>query len=101
MLEELYLIRHAMPDRSTGVPYNIMPGPPLTPIGQQEAVQTAFWLGGRGIPDSDSGHDDWSRRSPVPRLEAALALRNRVRGDGRMSRDAMDDLRAHPRSGTG
>ena len=49
MLEELYLIRHAMPDRSTGVPYNIMPGPPLTPIGQQEAVQTAFWLGGRSI----------------------------------------------------
>src|SRR6266545_2411178 len=49
MLEELYLIRHAAPDRSTGVPYNIMPGPPLTPVGQQEAVQTAFWLGGRGI----------------------------------------------------
>ena len=26
-----------------------MPGPQLTPIGRQEAVQTAFWLGGRGI----------------------------------------------------
>ena len=49
MLEELYLIRHAAPDRSTGVPYHTMPGPPLTPIGQQEAVQTAYWLGGRGI----------------------------------------------------
>ena len=49
MLEELYLIRHAQPDRSTGVPYNVMPGPQLTPIGRQEAVQTAFWLGGRGI----------------------------------------------------
>jgi len=49
MLEELYLIRHAAPDRSTGVPYNIMPGPPLTALGQQEAVQTAYWIGGRGI----------------------------------------------------
>src|SRR3954452_2287348 len=49
MLEELYLIRHAMPDRRTGVPNHPMPGPPLTSIGQQEAVQTAFWLGGRGI----------------------------------------------------
>ena len=49
MLEELYLIRHAAPDRSTGVPYHTMPGPPLTPIGQQEAVQTAYWLDGRGI----------------------------------------------------
>ena len=49
MLEELYLIRHAMPDRSTGVPYNIMPGPQLTPIGQQEAIQTAYWIGGRGV----------------------------------------------------
>ncbi|HJZ47006.1 MAG TPA: histidine phosphatase family protein [Roseiflexaceae bacterium] len=49
MLEELYLIRHATPDRTTGVPYNIMPGPPLAPIGQQEAVQTAYWLAGRGV----------------------------------------------------
>jgi 2,3-bisphosphoglycerate-dependent phosphoglycerate mutase len=49
MLEELYLIRHAAPDRGAGVPYNILPGPPLTAIGQQEAVQTAYWLGGRGV----------------------------------------------------
>jgi 2,3-bisphosphoglycerate-dependent phosphoglycerate mutase len=49
MLEELFLIRHAAPDRSTGVPYNIVPGPPLTAAGLQEAVQAAHWLKGRGI----------------------------------------------------
>ncbi|MEN9933728.1 MAG: hypothetical protein RLZZ387_307 [Chloroflexota bacterium] len=49
MLEELYLVRHAAPDRSTGVPYNVVPGPPLTPAGQQEAVQAAHWLRERGI----------------------------------------------------
>jgi 2,3-bisphosphoglycerate-dependent phosphoglycerate mutase len=49
MLEELFLVRHAAPDRTTGVPYNIVPGPPLTPAGHQEAVQAAHWLKGRGI----------------------------------------------------
>ncbi|MFO7170271.1 MAG: histidine phosphatase family protein [Chloroflexota bacterium] len=49
MIEELFLVRHAAPDRSTGVPYNILPGPPLTPAGQQEALQAAHWLKGRGI----------------------------------------------------
>lgn len=49
MLQELYLIRHAAPNRGLGVPYNIMPGPPLTPIGEQEAIQTGQWLRGRGI----------------------------------------------------
>ncbi|HWQ12693.1 MAG TPA: histidine phosphatase family protein [Roseiflexaceae bacterium] len=49
MLEELYLVRHAAPDRATGLPYNIVPGPPLTPAGHQEAVQAAHWLRGRGV----------------------------------------------------
>jgi 2,3-bisphosphoglycerate-dependent phosphoglycerate mutase len=49
MLEELFLIRHAAPDRSTSVPYHIHPGPPLTPIGEREAVQTGQWLRGRGV----------------------------------------------------
>lgn len=49
MLEELYLIRHAAPDRSTGVPYQIHPGPPLTEVGRKEAVEMAAWLEGRGI----------------------------------------------------
>jgi 2,3-bisphosphoglycerate-dependent phosphoglycerate mutase len=49
MLEELYLVRHAAPNRGLGVPYNVMPGPPLTEIGHQEAAQTACWLAGRGV----------------------------------------------------
>jgi 2,3-bisphosphoglycerate-dependent phosphoglycerate mutase len=49
MLEELYLIRHAMPDRSLGIAYNILPGPPLTEAGQREAEQTAAWLAEHGV----------------------------------------------------
>src|SRR5262245_27912710 len=49
MLEELYLIRHAAPDRTTAMLYNVLPGPPLTPEGEREAAQTARWLAGRGL----------------------------------------------------
>jgi broad specificity phosphatase PhoE len=49
MLEELYLVRHATPDRSIVMPYNVLPGPPLTPAGQQEAEQTARWLADRHV----------------------------------------------------
>lgn len=49
MLEELYLIRHAAPDRNTGVPYQIHPGPPLTEAGQREAAELAIWLETRGV----------------------------------------------------
>ena len=49
MLEELFLIRHAMPDRTLGMVYNVLPGPPLTPIGEREAEQTANWLAEHGV----------------------------------------------------
>ena len=49
MISELFVIRHAEPDRTTGVPYNIMPGPPLTMRGEQEAIQAAHWARERGI----------------------------------------------------
>jgi broad specificity phosphatase PhoE len=49
MLEEIYLVRHAAPDRGAGVPYHTPPGPPLTAIGEREAIQTGEWLRGRGI----------------------------------------------------
>jgi broad specificity phosphatase PhoE len=49
MLEELYLVRHAMPDRTLTMPYNVLPGPPLTPEGEREAEQTARWLASRDI----------------------------------------------------
>ncbi len=49
MLQEVYLVRHAQPDRSLPMAYNIHPGPPLTPHGRRETVLTASWLAGRGI----------------------------------------------------
>jgi 2,3-bisphosphoglycerate-dependent phosphoglycerate mutase len=49
MLEELYLVRHAAPDRTLAMPYNVLPGPPLTPAGEIEAAQTARWLADRGV----------------------------------------------------
>jgi broad specificity phosphatase PhoE len=49
MLEELYLVRHAAPDRTITMPYNVLPGPPLTPDGEREAAQTARWLASRGV----------------------------------------------------
>ncbi|MGQ9548504.1 MAG: histidine phosphatase family protein [Roseiflexus sp.] len=49
MLTELFLIRHAEPDRTTGLPYTVMPGPPLTLHGEEEAVQAGHWLRDRGI----------------------------------------------------
>lgn len=49
MLSEIYLVRHAAPDRSLAMPYNVLPGPPLTATGRQEAGQTAIWLRNRQI----------------------------------------------------
>jgi 2,3-bisphosphoglycerate-dependent phosphoglycerate mutase len=49
MLEELYLVRHAAPDRGLKIAYNTLPGPPLTPVGEQEAVQAARWLVCRAV----------------------------------------------------
>jgi 2,3-bisphosphoglycerate-dependent phosphoglycerate mutase len=49
MVETLYLIRHATPDRGPGVGYNVLPGPPLTADGRREAAETARWLNNRGI----------------------------------------------------
>lgn len=49
MLEAVYLIRHAQPDRTTNIPYNTVPGPSLTPAGREEAAEAARWLAGRGV----------------------------------------------------
>lgn len=49
MIEELFIIRHATPDRGLKVPYATMPGPPLTERGHEEAVQAAAWLSGYGL----------------------------------------------------
>jgi 2,3-bisphosphoglycerate-dependent phosphoglycerate mutase len=44
MLEEIYLIRHAEPDRRSGIAYHTPPGPPLTRHGIAEAQAAAAWL---------------------------------------------------------
>ena len=44
MIEELFVIRHAQPDRAARIQYNVEPGPPLTALGKIEARQTAAWL---------------------------------------------------------
>lgn len=49
MLEELFLVRHAAPDRSLNIPYYVPPGPPLAAQGHAEAAQAAAWLAARGI----------------------------------------------------
>lgn len=49
MIEELFLVRHAAPDRGNGMPYHTLPGPPLTALGQREAIQTGAWLRERGV----------------------------------------------------
>lgn len=49
MLQELFLVRHAQPNRNTGIRYDVEPGPPLTPLGEEEARQAAHWLDDRGL----------------------------------------------------
>jgi broad specificity phosphatase PhoE len=44
MIEELFLVRHAQPDRTAAIQYNVEPGPMLTALGRLEAKQTAAWI---------------------------------------------------------
>jgi 2,3-bisphosphoglycerate-dependent phosphoglycerate mutase len=73
MLEELYLVRHAAPNRALGIPYNVMPGPPLTDIGVREAAQTAQWLAGRGVERLLASPFDRTRTT-AEAIAAALEL---------------------------
>lgn len=48
--QTLYLIRHASPDwERTDIPYDIPPGPPLTPKGRQEAQALGIFLKDAGV----------------------------------------------------
>jgi broad specificity phosphatase PhoE len=50
MAATIYLIRHATPDWSrTDIPYDVPPGPPLTPKGENEARALGEFLAGIGI----------------------------------------------------
>ncbi len=41
---QLYLVRHALPDFNTGVPYHTPPGPSLTDLGMEQARAAAQLL---------------------------------------------------------
>ena len=44
-MKKIYLVRHASPDRSVkDIPYDIRPGPPLSPKGEDEAEAAAAFL---------------------------------------------------------
>jgi broad specificity phosphatase PhoE len=46
----VYLIRHATPDwNRTDLPYAVLPGPPLTPQGVDEAMQLGYFLREAGV----------------------------------------------------
>ena len=49
-MTKIYLLRHASPDWSmTNIPYDIQPGPPLSPKGEKEAEALAEFLKAEGI----------------------------------------------------
>jgi broad specificity phosphatase PhoE len=49
-MTKIYLVRHASPDWSmTNIPYDIQPGPPLSPKGEKEAEALAEFLKAQGI----------------------------------------------------
>ncbi len=49
MLTELFLVRHGEPDRNTGVPYTLPPGPPLLSVGRDQAAQAGAWLADKQV----------------------------------------------------
>ena len=49
MLKQLYLIRHAHPQQGTGIPYDRVPGPPLSDTGKDEARAAALYLAQCGL----------------------------------------------------
>jgi 2,3-bisphosphoglycerate-dependent phosphoglycerate mutase len=49
MLQQLYLIRHAHPQQGTGIPYDRVPGPPLSEVGREEARAAALYLSQCGL----------------------------------------------------
>lgn len=45
----VYLVRHASPNRSTGVRYDVPPGPPILPKGEEEARRVGEFLREAGV----------------------------------------------------
>lgn len=71
----VYLVRHADPDRNTGLPYQTLPGPGLTGHGEHEArLLGRFLLWRVG--------DLWVSPMERTRMTAALIQAERVRAHG-------------------
>jgi 2,3-bisphosphoglycerate-dependent phosphoglycerate mutase len=49
VLTDIFLIRHASPDRSTRIPYRVAPGPSLTAAGKDEARQAGRFLADKAV----------------------------------------------------
>ena len=45
----VYLVRHATPNRSTGIRYDVPPGPPILPKGEEEARRVGEFLRKAGV----------------------------------------------------
>lgn len=48
-LPVVYLVRHATPNRSTGIRYDVPPGPPILPEGEEEARRVGEFLREAGV----------------------------------------------------
>ena len=49
MLKQLYIIRHAQPQQGTGIPYDRVPGPPLSDVGREDANAAGLYLSQCGL----------------------------------------------------
>lgn len=45
-MKKLYIIRHGHPEQNTGIPYDRVPGPPLSARGRREAHEAGQFLAG-------------------------------------------------------
>ncbi|MCB0081961.1 MAG: histidine phosphatase family protein [Caldilineaceae bacterium] len=45
----IYLARHATPNRTTGIRYDVAPGPPILPEGEEEAARLGAYLKSVGV----------------------------------------------------
>jgi len=68
MVHEIYVLRHAAPDRGSGITYNVPPGPPLTSIGRKEALQAAEFL------RETAAHIDLAYVSPFARTRQTATI---------------------------
>ena len=76
----IYLIRHATPDRNTGMDYHKLPGPPLNGQGEREARELAARLAHCDIQRIYSS--PWTRAAQTAlTIGAELGLSVELRGE--------------------